>query len=105
LRVEGRIDFTKYQGLDPLYTEYNIGHYSRAFTLSSKIDQQQISAELEDGVLKLTLKKAQEAMPRRIASADGPTPPRPTKASVGFGGRPAHRTGPRGECRAELVAA
>jgi HSP20 family protein len=67
LRVEGRIDFNKYEGLDPLYTEYNVGHYARAFTLSRKIDQQQISAELEDGVLKLTLKKSQEAMPRRIS--------------------------------------
>src|SRR5215469_7911665 len=67
LRVEGRIDFAKYEGLDPLYTEYNVGHYSRAFTLSSKIDQHQISAELEDGVLKLTLKKSKETLPRRIA--------------------------------------
>jgi HSP20 family protein len=67
LRIEGRIDFTKYDGLDPLYTEYNVGHYSRAFTLSSKIDQHQISAELEDGVLKLTLKKSKDALPRRIA--------------------------------------
>ena len=67
LRVEGRIDFTKYDGLAPLYTEYNVGHYSRAFTVSSKIDQHQISAELEDGVLKLTLKKSKDAVPRRIA--------------------------------------
>jgi HSP20 family protein len=44
----------------------NIGHFARAFTLSRKIDQQQISAQLEDGVLKLTLKKPAEAMPRRI---------------------------------------
>jgi len=66
LRVDARIDFGKYEGLDPLYTEYNVGHFSRAFTLSSKIDQQQISAQLEDGVLTLTLKKSREAMPRRI---------------------------------------
>jgi HSP20 family protein len=67
LHIEGRIDFSKYDGLDPLYTEYNVGHYSRAFSLSSKIDRQQISAELEDGILKLTLKKVSEAVPRRIA--------------------------------------
>jgi HSP20 family molecular chaperone IbpA len=67
LRIEGRINFTKYDGLDPLYTEYNVGHYARAFTLSSKIDQQQINAELEDGVLKLTLKKSKEAIPRQIS--------------------------------------
>lgn len=67
LRVEARLDFGKYEGLDPLYTEYNVGHFTRAFSLSSKIDQQQISAQLEDGVLTLTLKKLREAMPRQIA--------------------------------------
>ena len=67
LRVEARLDFGKYEGLEPLYTEYNVGHFTRAFTLSSKIDQQQISAQLEDGVLSLTLKKVREAVPRQIA--------------------------------------
>ena len=64
---EGRIDFGKYEGLEPLYTEYNVGHFARSFTLSGKIDQQQISADLSDGVLTLTLKKSKEAVPRRIA--------------------------------------
>ena len=67
LRVEGQIDYGNYEGLEPLYAEYNIGHFARAFTLSNKIDQAQITAELADGVLTLTLKKAQEAKPRRIA--------------------------------------
>jgi HSP20 family protein len=67
LRVEGRIDSSKYEGLEPLYTEYNVGHFTRSFTLSNKIDQQQISAQLDDGVLTLTLRKAKEALPRRIA--------------------------------------
>jgi HSP20 family protein len=67
LRVGARIDYGKYEGLEPLYTEYNVGHFSRSFTLSNKIDQQQISAELDSGVLTLTLKKAKEALPRRIA--------------------------------------
>ena len=67
LRLEGRIDFAKYEGLEPVYTEYNVGPFARAFTLSNKIDQDKISAELADGVLTLTLKKAKEAMPKRIA--------------------------------------
>jgi HSP20 family protein len=66
IRVEAHIDPAKYDGLDPLYTEYNVGHFARSFSLSGKVDQQQIGAQLEDGVLTLTLKKAKDATPRRI---------------------------------------
>lgn len=66
LRVDARIDFAKYEGFEPLYTEYNVGHFARSFTLSNKIDRQQISAQLDDGVLTLILKKAKEALPRQI---------------------------------------
>ena len=67
LRVEGRIDFGKYEGMEPVYTEFNVGHYTRSFALSGKIDREGIGAQLEDGVLVLTLPKAKEAQPRRIA--------------------------------------
>jgi HSP20 family protein len=67
LRIDGQIDFAKYQGMEPVYTEYNVGHYARSFTLSGKIDREGISAQLDDGVLTLTLPKAKESMPRRIA--------------------------------------
>jgi HSP20 family molecular chaperone IbpA len=67
LRVEGKIDFSKYQGMEPVYTEYNIGHYARGFTLSGQIDRDGIKAQLDDGVLTLTLPKVKEAVPRRIA--------------------------------------
>ena len=66
LRVEGRIDTAAYREMDPVYTEYSIGHYARAFNLSNKIDRGAISARLDDGVLTLSLPKAKEAVPRRI---------------------------------------
>jgi HSP20 family protein len=66
LRVEGRIDFSKYEALEPVYAEYNVGHFVRAFTLSNKIDQDRISAEVAEGVLTLTLQKAKSAAQRRI---------------------------------------
>jgi HSP20 family protein len=66
LRVEGRLDFSGYAGMEPVYTEYNVGHYARSFSLSDKIDQDNIDARLEDGVLTLTLPRSPAARPRRI---------------------------------------
>jgi HSP20 family protein len=66
LQVEGRIDFSKYEGLMPLYTEYNIGNFGRTFRLSDVIDQNKISAEMTDGVLSVVLPKVEKAKPRTI---------------------------------------
>jgi HSP20 family protein len=66
LTIEGEIDFGKYEGMYPVYTEYNVGNYARTFELSSNIDQDRIRAELKDGVVMLTLPKVEKAKPRKI---------------------------------------
>ena len=66
LRVDARIDFAHYEGMEPLYTEYNVGHFARTFSLSQSIDQSKIEASLNDGILTITLKKVEQAQPRRI---------------------------------------
>ena len=55
----------------PVYREYGVGGYVRRFALSDKIDQARISAELESGVLTVTLPKAERLKPRRIEIAAG----------------------------------
>jgi HSP20 family molecular chaperone IbpA len=66
LTIEGRIDFQKYTGMNPVYTEYNIGNFHRRFSLSNKVDASKIRAEMRDGLLTLTIPKSEEAKAHKI---------------------------------------
>jgi len=47
--------------------EYESGRYYRQFTLGELINQENIDARLEDGVLRLSLPKVEKAAPKKIA--------------------------------------
>jgi HSP20 family protein len=50
----------------PLLTERRFVRYQRSFSLPTAVDDGNVEARLEDGVLHLTLPKRPEVKPRRI---------------------------------------
>ncbi|MBW2431913.1 MAG: Hsp20/alpha crystallin family protein [Desulfobacterales bacterium] len=54
-----------------LLVEYETGRYYRQFTLGELIDQANIDAKLNEGVLRLTLPKVEKATPKKITVKSG----------------------------------
>lgn len=48
------------------HQEYHVGDFLRSFILSDDVDHDQITAKLNDGVLELTLPRAEKTKPRKI---------------------------------------
>jgi HSP20 family protein len=67
LTIRGQADRTSVA--EPTYREYELVNYFRQFELSDKVDESKITADLQHGVLTLTLPKAEEAKPRKIEVA------------------------------------
>lgn len=50
-----------------LLRERRYHRFIRSFTLPANVDEQNVNASLQDGVLKITLRKLQESKPKKIA--------------------------------------
>lgn len=66
LLIEGTVEVSGPKDMDIVYGEAQVPAYRREFTLSRELDASRIEAQLKDGVLRLTIPKAEEARPRRI---------------------------------------
>ena len=66
LTIAGSIQDNPLADHELKYREYRIGDYRRTFRLSDEVNQDAIEASMKNGVLRLTLPKAEEVKARKI---------------------------------------
>lgn len=67
LTIRGKVRTTNPEKLQLAYAEYGEGDFERSFTLSDDFDPEKVGASASNGVLTLTLPRAAQAQPRKIA--------------------------------------
>ncbi|MDQ5988065.1 MAG: Spore protein SP21 [Syntrophus sp. SKADARSKE-3] len=67
LTITGGVPNPNYEGYSIIYSEYETGDYQRAFTISDDVNQDKINATVKNGVLKVTLPKAEKVKAKKIA--------------------------------------
>jgi HSP20 family protein len=71
LSVRAEVEEHAPQGYSPIYQEYQVGDFECEFTLSGDFDPDRIEAGLSDGVLRLTIPRAEQAAARTIKITAG----------------------------------
>jgi HSP20 family protein len=66
LTLHAKIDSPLPDGARLVHEEYRLGDFRRSFILSDEVDRDRITAEIQHGVLRLFLPKAERARTRRI---------------------------------------
>lgn len=66
LTIEGEVVLDTPEGMEATHAEVGLPRYRRSFTLSRELDSTRVSANFEQGVLKLRIPKAEHAQPRKV---------------------------------------
>lgn len=64
LTIEGKVQEKVLEGLELSYSEFGVGDYYRAFTLSDDVDRDNIHASVSNGTLTLRLPKIEPSKKR-----------------------------------------
>ena len=64
LTIKGKVRYTPAPGI--VREEFSLLDFFRQFQLSDEVDIEKISAEVKDGVLRITLPKAEKAKPHQV---------------------------------------
>jgi HSP20 family protein len=67
LTITGSTEAEAHKGYNMTYSEYDMGDYQRAFTISDEVNRDNIEASVKNGVLKITLHKAEKAKAKKIS--------------------------------------
>jgi HSP20 family molecular chaperone IbpA len=77
LAIEGELKFSMPEGSRPVWQEFGPGRFRRSLRLGAAVDPARVEAVYRNGLLLVTMPKAEHAKPRQIhvqVSAAAPTP-------------------------------
>ncbi|APF20507.1 Hsp20/alpha crystallin family protein [Calditrichota bacterium LG25] len=66
LTLRGQVNYDIPEGYELVYNEYDLGDYERSFTVNEYIDVDKIEAEYHNGVLTVTLPKAEPVKAKKV---------------------------------------
>jgi len=66
LSIEGEVALPVPEGMQASHAEVQLPRYRRVFQLSKELDADKVTAELNHGVLKLRIPKAEHAQPKKV---------------------------------------
>jgi len=66
LAIEGELTFQAPEGAQPIWQEFTPVKFRRSLRLGSAVDSNQVEATYQNGVLFVTMPKAEQARPRQV---------------------------------------